>query len=49
MRALPEWKDFREKGAFNQTALSGSEFVDWLGKNEQMHRVLMKEAGFIAN
>jgi putative tricarboxylic transport membrane protein len=49
VRALPEWKDFMEKGAFNQTALSGPEFVDWLGKNEQMHRVLMKEAGFIAN
>jgi len=49
VRALPEWKDFMEKGAFNQTALGGQEFVDWLGKNEQMHRVLMKEAGFIAN
>jgi putative tricarboxylic transport membrane protein len=49
VRALPEWKDFMEKGAFNQTALSGPEFVEWLGKNEQMHRVLMKEAGFIAN
>ena len=49
MRALPEWKDFMEKGAFNQTALAGPEFVDWLGKNEQMHRTLMKEAGFLAN
>ena len=49
MRALPEWKDFMEKGAFNTTALSGPEFVDWLGKNEQMHRSLMKEAGFLAN
>ena len=37
-----------DKGAFNQTALTGEEFVDWLGKNEQMHRVLMKEAGFLA-
>ena len=48
MRALPEWKDFMDKGAFNTTALSGAEFVDWLGKNEQMHRVLMKDAGFLA-
>lgn len=48
VRALPEWKDFMAKGAFKQTALSGDAFVDWLGKNEQMHRVLMKEAGFIA-
>ncbi|MFO1329616.1 MAG: tripartite tricarboxylate transporter substrate-binding protein [Rubrivivax sp.] len=49
VRALPEWKDFMAKGAFNTTALSGQEFVDWLGKNEQMHRTLMKEAGFLAN
>jgi tripartite-type tricarboxylate transporter receptor subunit TctC len=48
VRALPEWKDFMDKGAFNQTALSGDAFVDWLGKNEQAHRVLMKEAGFMA-
>ncbi len=48
VRALPEWKDFMNKGAFRQTALSGQEFFDWLGKNEQMHRVLMKDAGFLA-
>lgn len=48
LRALPEWKDFMAKGAFKQTALQGAEFVDWLGKNEQLHRVLMKEAGFMA-
>jgi hypothetical protein len=28
--------------------MTGPEFVDWLGKNEQLHRVLMKEAGFLA-
>jgi tripartite-type tricarboxylate transporter receptor subunit TctC len=49
VRALPEWKDFMEKGAFKQTALTGKEYFDWLGKNEQLHRELMKEAGFIAN
>jgi len=48
VRALPEWKDFMDKGAFNQTALAGPAFFDWLAKNEQAHRVLMKEAGFIA-
>ena len=48
VRALPEWKEFMDKGAFNTTALSGQEFFDWLGKNEQMHRVLMREAGFLA-
>ena len=49
VRALPEWKDFMEKGAFNQTVLSGKEYFEWLGKNEQVHRELMKEAGFMAN
>ncbi|WP_298830176.1 tripartite tricarboxylate transporter substrate binding protein [uncultured Piscinibacter sp.] len=49
VRELPEWKEFMNKGAFRQSALTGPQFVDWLGRNEQMHRVLMKEAGFIAN
>jgi putative tricarboxylic transport membrane protein len=49
VRALPEWKEFMAKGAFNQTFMTGQEFFDWLAKNEQMHRVLMKEAGFLAN
>ncbi len=49
VRALPEWKAFMEEGAFKQTTLSGKEFVDWLGKAEQQHRDLMKEAGFLAN
>ena len=49
VRALPEWKEFMEKGAFNQTSMSGAEFADWLGKTEQLHRTLMKEAGFIVN
>lgn len=49
VRALPDWKDFMEKGAFKQTALTGQEYFEWLGKNEQLHRELMKEAGFMAN
>ncbi len=48
VRALPEWKDFLAKGAFNDTALSGQPFFDWLGRNEQLHRTLMREAGFMA-
>ncbi len=48
VRALPDWQEFLDKGAFNTTALAGQEFFDWLGKNEQMHRVLMREAGFLA-
>jgi putative tricarboxylic transport membrane protein len=48
VRALPEWKEFMDKGAFNQTTMAGQAYFDWLGKTEQMHRVLMREAGFLA-
>jgi putative tricarboxylic transport membrane protein len=48
VRALPEWKEFMEKGAFRQTTMSGEAYFDWLGKNEFMHRELMKRAGFLA-
>jgi len=49
VRDLPEWKAFMEEGAFKQTAMSGKAYWDWLGKAEQQHRELMREAGFIAN
>jgi tripartite-type tricarboxylate transporter receptor subunit TctC len=48
VRDTPEWKDFMERGAFNQTALTGKEYSEWVAKEEQRHRELMKEAGFIA-
>lgn len=48
VRETPEWKDYMEKGAFNQTSMSGEDFNKWLGSAEQRHRELMKEAGFIA-
>jgi putative tricarboxylic transport membrane protein len=48
VRDTAEWKDYMEKGAFNQTAMSGDAFDAWLGKAENMHRDLMKEAGFLA-
>ena len=48
VRATPEWKEFMEKGAFNQSALSGEEYKNWVAKEEQRHVQLMKEAGFLA-
>jgi putative tricarboxylic transport membrane protein len=48
VRATPEWKDYMEKGAFNQTFMTGEEFAKWLGAAENTHRNLMKEAGFLA-
>ena len=49
VRETPEWKEYMEKGAFNQTFMEGQAFSDWLGKTEQMHRELMKSAGFLSN
>ncbi|PKO44975.1 MAG: tricarboxylate transporter [Betaproteobacteria bacterium HGW-Betaproteobacteria-3] len=46
--ATPDWKEFMEKGAFNQTFMSGADFSKWLEKAEAIHRDLMKEAGFLA-
>ena len=48
VRALPEWKEFMERGAFRQTTMTGPEFVAWLDKADNFHRVLMREAKFKA-
>ena len=48
VRQTPEWKKFMEDGAFNQTAISGKEYADWVAKAEQLHHGLMTEAGFMA-
>jgi putative tricarboxylic transport membrane protein len=48
VRATPEWKDFMQRGAFNQTALVGDEYRNWVAKEEKRHEQLMKEAGFLA-
>jgi tripartite-type tricarboxylate transporter receptor subunit TctC len=48
VKELPEWKEFMEKGAFNQTFMSGQEFADWVAKTEAQHVILMKNAGFLA-
>jgi putative tricarboxylic transport membrane protein len=48
IRATPEWKDYMEKGAFNQTTMTGEPFRKWLEAAEAQHRTLMTEAGFLA-
>jgi tripartite-type tricarboxylate transporter receptor subunit TctC len=48
IRATPEWLDFMEKGAFNQTYMVGAEFEKWLTSAEVIHQGLMQEAGFMA-
>ena len=48
VRDTPDWKDFMEKGAFNSTTMSGTDYVKWLTGAEILHRQLMTEAGFLA-
>ena len=48
VRALPEWKEFVETGAFDDTFMTGKEYADWVKKAEDLHRGLMSEAGFLA-
>jgi tripartite-type tricarboxylate transporter receptor subunit TctC len=47
VRETPEWKKFMQDGAFNQTTMTGKEYVSWVAKNEALHRQLMQEAGFL--
>ncbi len=48
VRETPDWKEYMEKGAFNQTAMAGADFTKWLTAAEDNHRTLMTEAGFLA-
>ena len=48
VRETQEWKEFMEKGAFNTTTMSGTDYVKWLTNAEILHRQLMTEAGFLA-
>ena len=49
VRETPEWKQLMSDGAFNQTFMSGAEYATWVEKEEERHRALMKEAGFLAS
>jgi putative tricarboxylic transport membrane protein len=48
VRETPEWKDLMKNGAFNQTFMTGPDYAKWVENEEQRHRDLMKEAGFLA-
>ena len=47
VRATDEWKAFMEKGAFNQSFMTGNEFHSWLTDAAAEHRQLMQKAGFL--
>jgi putative tricarboxylic transport membrane protein len=44
----PDWKQFMESGAFNQTVMTGPVYELWVTNAEKLHADLMKEAGFLA-
>jgi tripartite-type tricarboxylate transporter receptor subunit TctC len=48
VRETPEWIQLMKDGAFNQTALTGPDYLKWVDTEEKRHEGLMKEAGFLA-
>jgi putative tricarboxylic transport membrane protein len=48
VRETPEWQKLMSDGAFNQTFMTGPDYVKWVEQEEARHRDLMKEAGFLA-
>jgi len=48
VKATPDWAEYMEKGAFNQTFMTGDPFKKWLTDAEATHKSLMTEAGFMA-
>jgi tripartite-type tricarboxylate transporter receptor subunit TctC len=48
VRGTAEWGKLMEDGAFNQSFMTGKEYVAWVANAENVHRELMREAGFLA-
>ena len=48
VRETPDWKEYMERGALNNTFMTGKEYTAWLEKAEALHRTLMKDAGWLA-
>ena len=48
VRETPEWKDLMKNGAFNQTFMTGTEYLKWVETEEKRHEELMRDAGFLA-
>ena len=48
VRETPEWKKLMSDGAFNQSFMTGDEYVKWVAAAEKTHEELMRSAGFMA-
>jgi tripartite-type tricarboxylate transporter receptor subunit TctC len=44
-----EFKDYMKKQALAPASLTGKEMIDFLEKDEAMHKQVMTEAGFVAS
>lgn len=48
VKQTPEWKEFIDRGAYNDKFLSGEQFSKFLEEDEKRHRDIMQKAGFLA-
>jgi putative tricarboxylic transport membrane protein len=48
VRETEEWKKLMSDGAFNQSFMTGKEYLGWVANEEKRHEALMKEAGFLS-
>jgi putative tricarboxylic transport membrane protein len=48
IRETEDWKGFTEQAAFNQSFMTGADYVKWLSSAESQHEKLMGKAGFLA-
>jgi putative tricarboxylic transport membrane protein len=48
VRATPDWQEFIETGAYDNTFMTGKEYESWVKSAEDKHKSLMQEAGFLA-
>jgi putative tricarboxylic transport membrane protein len=48
VRETPEWQDLMKNGAFNTTFMTGPDYAKWVANEENRHKQLMQEAGFLA-
>jgi putative tricarboxylic transport membrane protein len=48
VRQTDEWKKLMSDGAFNQTFITGPDYVKWVATEEKRHEDLMKAAGWLA-
>jgi len=48
VREAPEWKTLMNEGAFNTTFMTGGDYAKWVENEDNRHKLLMKEAGFLA-